>query len=139
MEMFAVIETKGNDMELLLVTDTEERAYKRLAEAKQKCLLTPSVRHAVLSTKSFELSSGGAADISSTYEWECLEAVVRDRLSEKGADKERFPGEFGDLVSSVTCSAFDDIQRYGVPEDCAISDAMEEYASEIESIMKDEM
>lgn len=127
MELYVGINTAT--MDIILISDKRERIEEEIKKisAKDSC-----DSFQICSTGNVSFSSGFTADISYTYELQCLEESILTRLSELDIDTESSQAKH--LLDKLVMDAYYHIMHYNSSEDYAINEAFRLHKDALEAL-----
>ena len=127
MELYVGINTAT--MDIILISDKRERIEEEIKKisAKDSC-----DSFQICSTGNVSFSSGFTADISYTYELQCLEESILTRLSELDIDTESSQAKH--LLDKLVMDAYYHIMHYNASEDYAINEAFKLHKDALEAL-----
>lgn len=116
-------------MDIILISDKKELVEEKIKNSpiKDSC---SNIQ--ICSTGNISFSSGFTADISYTYELQCLEESVLTRMLELGIDTDS--PESKRLSERLAVDAYYDMIHYDVSEDYAISEAFKLHSMDLDTL-----
>lgn len=116
-------------MDIILISDKKELVEEKIKNSpiKDSC---SNIQ--ICSTGNISFSSGFTADISNTYELQCLEESVLTRMLELGIDTDSPESKI--LSEQLAVDAYYDMIHYDVSEDYAISEVFKLHSMDLDAL-----
>lgn len=123
-------------MTLYAAVDLKERKLLCVSDIADTALLAAAGdERIVLSTSDIRLSRVAQAEISMSYEEDCVKETVCTILKGKGVDEDAHPAELERLAANIASDAYRNMMKFDLSEDDAICEAMKDREKEISALL----